>query len=87
VADAAETRELPAVSFSSFIVSLATSAMQHLGEGPGAQVDLALAKNTIDLLTVLRDKTQGNLDDEERKLLEAVLYETRIKFTERAGGA
>jgi hypothetical protein len=78
--------ELPQVSFSSFIVSLATSAMGHLGEGPGAEQDLPLAKQTIDLLGVLRDKTKGNLDDEEGKLLEAVLYETRMKYMEKTGG-
>lgn len=77
--------ELPTVSFSSFIVSLATSAMGHLGEGPGSTVDLPMARQTIDLLGVLKDKTAGNLDDEETKLLEAVLYETRMKFMEKGG--
>ncbi len=84
--NATDERELPSVSFSSFIVSLATSAMQHLGEGPGAKRDLALARNTIDLIGVLREKTVGNLDDEEEKLVEAVLYELRLKFTELSAG-
>ncbi|MEZ4240293.1 MAG: DUF1844 domain-containing protein [Myxococcota bacterium] len=75
-------RELPPVTFSSFVVSLATSAMSHLGEGPGAQIDLPLAKHTIDLLGVLHDKSKGNLDDEEARLIEAVLYETRMKYLE-----
>ena len=83
---AQSSRELPNVSFSSFIVSLATSAMAHLGEGPGSHLDLPLAKQTIDLLGVLKEKTSGNLDDEEAKLLEAVLYETRMKFMEKSGG-
>ena len=84
-----ESAEVPTVSFSSFIVSLATSAMNHLGQGPGGQIDLPLAKQTIDLLGVLQIKTQGNLDDEEAKLLEAVLYETRMKYMEHdaEGGA
>ena len=84
MSDAGDSQdELPSVSFSSFIVSLATSAMGHLGEGPGSSLDLAMAKQTIDLLGVLMEKTQGNLDDEEAKLLEAVLYETRMKFMEK----
>ncbi len=87
MADAQTSRELP-VSFSSFIVSLATSAMMHMGEGPNpagqqANVDLELARNTIDVLGVLRDKTEGNLDEDETKLLEALLYETRLKFMEK----
>ena len=85
MADAEDRSELPSVTFSSFIVSLATSAMNSLGEGPGGSLDLALAKQTIDLLGLLKDKTSGNLDDEETKLLEAVLYETRMKFSEKAG--
>ena len=77
------SRELPAVTFSSFVVSLATSAMGNLGEGPGGETDLALAKHSIDILGLLRDKTKGNLDDEESKLLETVLYEARMKYLEK----
>ncbi|MEQ1500808.1 MAG: DUF1844 domain-containing protein [Myxococcota bacterium] len=79
---ATNPRELPPVTFASFVVSLATSAMQHLGEGPDAEKDLALAKHTIDLLGVLHEKTKGNLDEEEARLIEAVLYETRMKYLE-----
>lgn len=75
-------RELPPVTFASFIVSLAQSAMSHLGQGPGATHDPAMAKHSIDLLALLRDKTKGNLDDEENRLLETLLYETRMKFME-----
>ena len=84
-----QNRELP-VSFSSFIVSLATSAMMHMGEGPdpggqSTQAELDLARQTIDVLGLLRDKTEGNLDDDEAKLLEALLYETRMKYMEKTG--
>jgi hypothetical protein len=78
------TRELPAASFSSFIVSLAGSAMTHMGQAPagdtGVQVDIQMARHTIDLLGLLEDKTKGNLDDEEAKLLKTLLYELRTKF-------
>ena len=76
---------LPKMTFSSFVVSLATSAMSHLGEGPSDDTDLAMARQTIDLLGVLKEKTAGNLDEEEANLLEAVLYETRMKFMEKSG--
>jgi hypothetical protein len=84
-------RELP-VSFSTFVVSLASSAMVHLGEAPdpgsgGKSLDLPLARNTIDLLGLLREKTKGNLDDEEKQLLDALLYELRTKFMTPVKGA
>lgn len=75
---------MPPVSFSSFVVSLATSAMTHLGQGPTPEVDLELARHSIDLLSLLREKTKGNLDDEEARLLDTVLYETRLKFMEKS---
>lgn len=81
-------RDLP-VSFSAFIVSLASSAMVHLGETPDPTtgkeaVHLPLARNTIDLIGLLKEKTEGNLDDEEQQLVDSVLYELRTKFVERA---
>jgi hypothetical protein len=79
----AAQRELPTVTFASFVVSLATSAMGSLGEGPGGEVDLDIARHSIDILGLLRDKTKGNLDDEESKLLETVLYEARMKYLEK----
>ncbi|MBX2800424.1 MAG: DUF1844 domain-containing protein [Myxococcales bacterium] len=76
---------VPTINFSSFVVSLAQQAMNALGEGPTDAVDLGLAKQTIDLIGLLKDKTEGNLDDEEVKLMEAILYETRMKYTEKSG--
>lgn len=76
---------IPQVSFASFVVSLAASAMSHLGDGPGAAVNLPMARQTIDLLALLQQKTQGNLDDEETELLNAVLYETRSTYVAKGG--
>ena len=84
-APVAETeRELP-VNFATFVVSLASSAMLHLGEVPNPasgsiEKNLPLARNTIDLLDILQDKTQGNLDGEERQLLDTVLADLRLKY-------
>jgi hypothetical protein len=90
VSDSVE-RQLP-VSFSSFVISLAQSAMMHLGEVPDPAtgqpaVDLPLARNTIDLIGLLKQKTEGNLDAEEQRLVETVLYELRTRWLAQKGGA
>jgi hypothetical protein len=74
------------VTFASFVVGLATSAMSAMGEGPStSEVDLQLARNTIDVLAVLKEKTEGNLDTDEVKLLDAILYDTRMRFVKHSG--
>jgi len=90
VSDSVE-RQLP-VSFSSFVISLAQSAMMHRGEVPDPAtgqpaVDLPLARNTIDLIGLLKQKTEGNLDAEEQRLVETVLYELRTRWLAQKGGA
>lgn len=75
------------VSFSQFIISLATSALVHLGQqadpATGATaVNLPLAHQTIDVLSVLETKTKGNLDDAEQELCDRLLFELRSKFVE-----
>ncbi len=80
--------ELPRIDFSTFVLSLSTSALYHLGlvedpqTGRKGEADLALASQTLDTLAVLEAKTRGNLDDEERRLLESLLYELRMRFVE-----
>ncbi len=85
---AAPTISLPEIDFSTFILSLVTSAMVHLGEAPHPdgkpRKDLTLAKQTIDILGMLQDKTQGNLTDEESKLIEELLYDLRLRYVEAA---
>lgn len=77
-----QPRGLPPVTFSSFIVSLASSAMSSLGQGSSREVDLAMARHSIDILRVLEQKTRGNLDDEEKKLLESVLYDVQVRYVD-----
>lgn len=76
--------ELPAIDFSTFALSLCTSAMVHLGQAPhpdgATATDLPLARQTIDILALLRDKTEGNLTDDERRLLDEMLYDLRLRF-------
>lgn len=76
---------LPAVNFSTFIFSLSTSALMNLGELPDPNTrqscrNIPLAKQTIDILAMLKEKTNGNLEREEEQLLSNLLYELRIKY-------
>jgi hypothetical protein len=85
--DAPESDALPAIDFSTFVLSLSHSALVHLGDAPAPEGDkrerdLALAKQTIDLLGILQEKTRNNLSGEEERLLDQVLYDLRLRFVE-----
>jgi hypothetical protein len=84
-ASGAEEAPLPEINFASFIFSLSTTAMYHFGDfpDPGTQEprkNLPAAKQTIDILSILRAKTEGNLDPNEKELLDGILYELRMRF-------
>lgn len=84
----AKKEALPEIDFPTFILSLATSAQVHLGVIPNPttgkqEIDLPLAKQTIDILGVLDEKTKGNLSDEEARLLEHLLYDLRMMYVEK----
>ena len=73
------------MTFSTFILSLASSALVQLGEVPDPETgrmeqDLALARHNIDVLEMLRQKTERCLEEQERRLLESILYELRMKY-------
>lgn len=78
------------IDFMSFVMSLATSALMHLGEhdeGVEARpVDLPLAKQTIDVIGMLREKTRGNLNPDEERVVEGVLYDLRMRFLKASRG-
>ena len=80
--------DLPKVDFSTLVLSLGTTALYQMGAMPdpstGEKVEPEpmIAQQTIDTLEMLRDKTRGNLDDEERKLIDSLLYELRMRFVE-----
>ena len=83
----AATASLPAVDFHTFVLSLGSSALLHLGEiehpDVGAtQKDLPLAKHTIDILVMLEEKTKGNLTPAEEKLIGSLLYDLRLRYVE-----
>ncbi len=81
----ADASTLPQLDFGTFVMSLASSVLMHLGELPHAdsekhEPNLPFAKQTIDLLGLLQDKTRGNLTDEESQLLQNLLYDLRMRY-------
>ena len=80
--------ELPAVDFSTFVLSLAHSALVHLGEAPdpasGRSVpqNIPMARQTIDLIALLSEKTKGNLTGAEERLVEQLLYDLQLRCVE-----
>lgn len=78
---------LPAIDFATFVLSLSHSVLMHLGDAPdpsgGApRRDVPMAKQTIDLLAVIQEKTTGNLTGEEERLLDQVMYDLRMRYEE-----
>jgi hypothetical protein len=84
--DVAEGGALPPVDLTTFVLSLATSALVSLGEAKGEspddKLDLPLARQTIDTIAMLQEKTKGNLSGEEERLVNRVLFDLRMKFVE-----
>ncbi len=81
---------LPEVTFSNFVFSLSTQALIQLGEiqDPESRKtvkNLSLAKQTIDLIGMLQEKTKGNLTKEEQALVESALYDLRMRYVKAAG--
>ena len=85
---------LPEISFASFIMSLGTSVFFHLGDLPHpetgvADKNLPMAKQTIDLLGILREKTRHNLTPEEENIFDHLLYDLRMRYVKeiaKSGG-
>ncbi len=89
---ATDTDPLPTIDFPTFILSLSHSALMHLGEAPHpdtneVEANLPLAKQNIDLLGLLEEKTKGNLTGDEERLLAQVLFDLRMRYVERTKNA
>lgn len=85
VEGASREADLPEVDFSTFLLSLAHSVLVHLGvaeppDGEPVEINRPLARQTIDLLALLAEKTRGNLTGSEERLLEQVLYDVRSHY-------
>ncbi len=76
------------LTFTGFVISLATTAAVHFGDipdpstGQPSEPDLPSAARVIELLAMLQDKTKGNLLDQEAKLIDDLLYELRLRFVQ-----
>src|SRR5262249_54752332 len=83
---------LPPLDFSTFLLSLASSAMVNLGKVPapgvtGVRQDLPSAKQIIDILGILEEKTRGNLEQAEERLLQSLLYDLRVHYCDATAAA
>jgi hypothetical protein len=79
--------QIPDINFSTFVISLSTQALMHLGEiadplSGKAETDLPIAKQMIDIISLLQEKTRGNLDSGEEQLVEDVLYDLRLRYVD-----
>ncbi len=88
--EAAQKAAGPEITFSSLVFSLSSTAFMHLGAIPDPnsgkqEKNLPLAKQAIDLLGVLREKTRNNLDQEEENLFEHLLYDLRLAYIKEVG--
>ncbi len=87
---AQETKQqIPEASFNLFISSLATQTLINLGEmkspfNKKKELDLDQAKFTLDTLQIIKDKTKGNLADDETKYLDTLLYDLRMRYIEKS---
>ena len=80
---------LPHVDFSTFVLSLSHSALMHLGEAPSPETgavekNLPLARQTIDLVGMLEEKTKGNLTGDEERLVGQILFDLRMRYVEQS---
>ena len=78
------------VDLATFLLSLGTSVICHLGVAPNPEtgktdVNLPMARHVIDIIAMIQAKTQGNLTDDERKLVDTLLFDLRLKFVEACG--
>jgi len=88
----ADTSTPAPIDFYTFVLSLGSSALVHLGDAPHPetgeplQPNLQVAHQTIDILAMLREKTRGNLTPAEEKFLENLLTDLRLRYVTKAGG-
>ena len=78
---------LPDINFSTFVISLSTQALMHLGEianpiSGKIDADVPAAKQMIDLLGMIKEKTSGNLNANEDHLMQDILFDLRMKYVE-----
>ncbi len=79
--------QIPRIDFTTFVLSISSAAFYSMTGEQEVPVDLAVARQNIDLLELLQEKTRGNLSGDEHVLLEKLLFEVRLKFVEVQKGS
>ncbi len=79
---------IPPIDFTTFVLSLSASALVHMGIAPGpdgrrVEPDLPLARQNVDILLLLQEKTKGNLTGAEERLLHQILFDLRMRFIDQ----
>lgn len=87
----ADEKKPAGIDFTTFVLSLGSSAFVHLGDAPHPETqkpepDLLLAKQTIDLLGMLQEKTRGNLSPDEERFLQTLLSDLRLRYVAKSAG-
>ena len=84
-----DEKKAPALDFNALVLSLGSSVIVHLGEAPDPttgkkpeKADFAMAQQSIDLLTMLQEKTRGNLTADEARFLENMLFDLRMLYVQ-----
>jgi hypothetical protein len=85
------TDSQPGITFTAFVMSLATTAAVHFGDLADpvtgtSRADLPAASQMIEIMGMLQEKTRGNLTPDESQLIESLLYELRMRFVEASQG-
>jgi Domain of unknown function (DUF1844) len=86
-----EDFDFPPINFTNFVLSLSTSALFHFGDFPDpssgtkTEKNLPAAKQTIDILDMINEKTKGNLNEQENNLIQGVLYELKLRYVKEKG--
>lgn len=84
---ASKDMPLPEIDFATFVLSISSSVLLHFGDVPDPisgkkERNLPMAKQTIDILGILKEKTKGNLDKEEEQLLDNLLHDLHLKYVQ-----
>ena len=84
----ADKIQMPKIDFTTFVLSLNSSVLVNLGFetdpiSGGKSVNLPIAKQTIDILAMLEEKTRGNLSENENRLMTHILYELRLLYVKK----
>jgi hypothetical protein len=87
--DKKEELDYPPINFTNFILSLSTSCLFHFGDFPDpaggkSETNLPAAKQTIDILDMINEKSKGNLNEQENQLIQGVLYELKLRYVKES---